>query len=46
VVKAIPGKKEFSGQDWAKAYYKRYYEEMGLPDKMISDRDPKFTSSF
>jgi hypothetical protein len=45
-IKVIPGKDTWSGEDWARAYYENGYEEMGLPENLISDRDPKFTSAY
>jgi hypothetical protein len=45
-IKVIPGRDTWSGEDWARAYYLDGYEDMGLPEKMISDRDPKFTSAY
>jgi hypothetical protein len=34
------------GQEVAKLYYDNVYRWFGLPSKVISDRDPRFTSFF
>jgi len=45
-IKLIPCKMTDSAEDIAKLYLQNAYATFGLPTKIISDRDPKFTSSF
>ena len=45
-VSVLVGKDTFSAKDWAEHFYKEAYTHWGLPDKIISDRDSKFTSEF
>jgi len=45
-IKVILGKDTYLGENWARVYYLNGYEEMGLLERLISDRDPKFTSAF
>jgi hypothetical protein len=42
----LPCKTTITGQEVAKLYYDNVYRWFGLPDKVISDRDPRFTSFF
>jgi hypothetical protein len=45
-VRVLQGRKDWSAKDWAKEYYERMYEDVGLPEKMISDRDGRSLSAF
>ena len=45
-VSVLIGKDTFSAKDWAEAYYRIAFVHWGLPEKIISDRDAKFTSEF
>jgi hypothetical protein len=45
-VRVLQGRKDWSAEDWAKEYYERMYEDVGLPEKMISDRDGRSLSAF
>jgi hypothetical protein len=42
----LPCKTTIMGQEVAKLYYDNVYRWFGLPNKVISDRDPRFTSFF
>jgi hypothetical protein len=42
----LPCKTTITGQEVAKLYYNNVYRWFGLPNKVISDRDPRFTSFF
>jgi hypothetical protein len=42
----LPCKTTITGQEVAKLYYDNVYRWFGLPNKVISDRDPRFTSLF
>jgi hypothetical protein len=42
----LPCKTTITGQEVAKLYYDNIYRWFGLPNKVISDRDPRFTSFF
>ena len=42
----IPCHTTITGEDVAKLYFEHIYKWFGLPDRMISDRDPRFTSHF
>jgi hypothetical protein len=42
----LRGCKEWSAKDWSKEYYKYIYEEVGLPEKIISDRGGRFLFAF
>jgi hypothetical protein len=42
----LPCKTTITGQEVAKLYYDNIYWWFGLPNKVISDRDPRFTSFF
>jgi hypothetical protein len=42
----LPYKTTITGQEVAKLYYDNIYRWFGLPNKVISDRDPRFTSFF
>jgi len=42
----LPCKMTITGQEVAKLYYDNVYRWFGLPSKVISDRDPRFTSLF
>ena len=45
-IKAIARRDDFSREAQAKAYYNHGYKDMGLLDKIIYDRDPKFTLAY
>ena len=45
-IRTVPGRTDWDARDWAEAYFEQVYAHTGLPAVMISDRDPKFTSSF
>ena len=42
----IPCHTTITGEGVAKLYFEHIYKWFGLPDRMISDRDPRFTSHF
>ena len=42
----IPLKSNHTAKDTAYVFYKEIYRHHGLPRKIISDRDPRFTGSF
>jgi hypothetical protein len=42
----IPCITSITGEGVAELYFKNVYQWFGLPDKVISDRDPRFTSHF
>ena len=42
----IPCKDAITGEGVADLYFENVYRWFGLPDKVISDRDPRFTSQF
>ena len=42
----IPCIEEISGEEMAALYAKHVFACFGLPSKIISDRDPQFTSKF
>ena len=42
----IPCKGTITGEGVADLYFENVYRWFGLPDKVISDRDPRFTSRF
>ena len=42
----LPCKTSISGEGVATLYHENVYRWFGLPDKVISDRDPRFTSHF
>ena len=42
----LPCKTTVTGEEIAKLYYDNIYQWFGLPSKVISDRDPRFTSLF
>jgi hypothetical protein len=42
----LPCRMTVTGQEVAKLYYDNVYRWFGLPNKVISDRDPQFTSLF
>ena len=42
----LPCKTSVMGEQVAQLYYEHIYRWFGLPSKMISDRDPRFTSNF
>jgi transposase InsO family protein len=42
----IPCVEEISGEETVAAYAKHVFARYGLPSKIISDRDPRFTSKF
>jgi hypothetical protein len=45
-IRAIPGRMDWTAEDWALTYFEKVYPETGLPAIFVSDRDPKFTSTF
>ena len=45
-VRLIPGNKKDSAETWAEYYFNCVYRFWGIPYRIISDRDPKFTSAF
>ena len=45
-VQLLPGKETYTAKDWAERYFDTVYRNWGIPHKIISDRDPKFTSEF
>ena len=45
-VRFLPGKETFSAVDWANQYFDYVYRTWGIPQTIILDRDPKFTSIF
>lgn len=45
-IKLVPGKDTYDARDWAIAYFDYVYSQYGAPDKIISDRDPRWTSKF
>ena len=42
----LPCSTEITGPGIARLYFEHVYRWFGLPDKIISDRDPRFTSHF
>ena len=42
----IPCNTTITGEGIAKLYFEHIYRWFGLPERMISDRDPRFTSHF
>jgi len=42
----LPCAKEITGLKIAQLYFDHVYQWFGLPNKIISDRDPRFTSHF
>jgi hypothetical protein len=42
----LPCKTTVTGQEIVKLYYDNVYQWFGLPSKVISNRDPRFTSLF
>src|ERR1700746_1966606 len=42
----LPTTTEVTGPEIARLYFYNLYKWFGLPDKIISDRDPRFTSHF
>jgi hypothetical protein len=45
-VRLIPGKDADTATTWAGRFFNDVFKLWGLPSKIISDRDPRFTSSF
>jgi len=45
-VKFLPCNDTITAKEMAELFIKHAYSTFGLPEKIISDRDPKFTSSF
>ena len=45
-VRLIPGNEKDSAEVWATRYFDHIYRFWGIPSRLISDRDPKFTSVF
>ncbi|KAF3940774.1 Protease [Dactylella cylindrospora] len=44
--KIVPGKSTWKAGDWSTAFYEQIYRHWGMPDIIITDRDPKFLSAF
>jgi len=44
--KFLPCKKSIDGQGVAKLYFRHIFPIFGIPKRVISDRDPRFTSHF
>jgi hypothetical protein len=42
----LPCSTSITGEGVARLYFENVYRWFGLPDKVISDRDPRFTSNF
>ena len=42
----LPCRTTITGEQVAQLYYEHIYQWFGLPSKMISDCDPRFTSNF
>lgn len=45
-VHIVPSKEEDTAEDVAKKFFDHIFKLHGLPDDIVSDRDPKFTSRF
>jgi hypothetical protein len=45
-VRLVPGKDTDTAAIWAARFFDQIFQTWGLPSKLISDRDPRFTSSF
>jgi hypothetical protein len=45
-IKIVPGKGTYTAPDWASRFWQAVYPDWGLPNAIISDRDPKFMSEF
>lgn len=45
-IRLVPGTEDMTAEQWADAYFDSVYRTWGLPARIISDRDPKFTSAF
>ena len=45
-IRIIPGNEKDSAEVWAGRYFDQIFRTWGLPCRLFSDRDPKFTSSF
>ena len=46
VVTLIEGREDWSAQQWAEAFFDKYYPRYGVPQRMISDRGKVFLSEF
>ena len=45
-VRLIPGRKTDTAVQWAHRFFEQIYRHWGSPQRIISDRDSKFTSTF
>lgn len=45
-IRILPGKEDWSAQDWANQLWRLVVKDWGLPAAVISDRDAKFTGEF
>lgn len=45
-IRLIPGKETWGAKEWADEYYHQIFRYWGLPARIITDRDPRFTSNF
>jgi hypothetical protein len=45
-VRLIPTVNEVTAEDVATIFFNRWFRDFGMPEKIISDRDSKFTSDF
>ncbi|CZT02527.1 uncharacterized protein RCO7_06258 [Rhynchosporium graminicola] len=45
-IDVVVGRDDWTASQWAASFFRQLYPQIGLPDKFISDRDPKFTSGF
>jgi hypothetical protein len=45
-VRLIPGREQDAATAWARRFFDEIFRFWGMPTRIISDRDPKFTSTF
>ncbi len=45
-IRLVPGNETDKAENWAEQYFNIVYPTWGIPSRLISDRDPKFTSDF
>lgn len=45
-VRIMPGREDWSAEDWAKAFFSQVVRHHQLPRVIVSDRDAKFTGKF